>query len=132
MTAPQPELEPAALAGGPALGESLGLHRVDLETLVQQALGELGGIWRSLTGRRPREFRDGLFVAVPPLAEEFGSAAATLGTDWYDEMRELAEVEGRFRGVPAELPDAGRMDSLLGWGTQPLFPTEPDTAPDYV
>lgn len=131
MTTPSPELEPAQLAGGPALGESLRLHRIDLETLLQQALEELGGIWRSLTGRPPRDFRDGLFVAVPPLAEEFGSAAATLGTDWYDEMRELAAVEGRFRGVPAELPTEGRIDSLLGWGTQPLFPDDPQTVPDF-
>lgn len=134
MTAPSPErtVDPAALAGSDIAGESLRLHRVDLETLLRLALDDLAGVWRSLAGRAPKAFRDGLFVSVPPIAEEYGAAAAALGSDWYDEMRELAQVEGSFRGVPAELPDEGRMDSLLGWGTQPMFPTDSSTAPDYV
>jgi len=56
----------------------------------------------------------------------YGSAAATLGADWYDEMRAAAAVKGRFRAIPAELPDQGRTDALARRGVSPLFSADFD------
>ncbi|SDN79279.1 hypothetical protein [Geodermatophilus sp. DSM 45219] len=125
-SAPEQTIPPAVLAGSVVAGESLQLHRVDLETLLRLALNELGGIWRSLTGRDPNRFRDGLALALPALSEEYGPAAATLGADWYDDMRDLSGVPGTFRAIPAEMPDQGRYDALIGWGTDPLFRGNPE------
>ena len=48
--------------------------------------------------------------------------------DWYDEMRDAQRVKGRFRAIPATLPDSGRTDALAGWAVAPLFQAEPDRA----
>jgi len=95
------------------LAELTGLANKDLEL-----------IWRKFDTADAA--RDGLIELLPRLVVIYGSAAATLGADWYDEMREAAEVKGRFRAIPAELPDQGRTDALARWGIGPLFQAEPD------
>jgi hypothetical protein len=95
--------------------------RADLELLLSLALADLAASW--VTG--PAEaVRDALAATLPDLVALYGSAAATLGADWYDDFRADALAPGRFRAIPAELPDQGRFDSLVGWGTQPLWPSE--------
>jgi hypothetical protein len=73
----------------------------------------------------PEQVRDAIAAALPDLVALYGSAATALGADWYDEVRASAGTTGRFRAIPADLPDQGRLDSLVGWGTQPLFADEP-------
>lgn len=63
---------------------------------------------------------------LPNLVSLYGSAAATLGADWYDELRDEAGARGRFRAIPAELPDRDRTDALARWGVTPLFKAAPD------
>lgn len=77
----------------------------------------------------PAGARDGLLDLLPQLVQMYGSAAATLGADWYDDLRDEAQVPGRFAAVVADLPDVGRTDALARWGVTPLF--TPDMAPDY-
>lgn len=136
MTAPpvdEAAVTPAVVvAGTAAAAASLEGHRVDLETLLGLALAELTAVWNDIVAASPNLIRDALAAALPGLAEQYGSAAATLGADWYDEMREIAGAAGRFRAVPISLPDQGRLDALVGVGTQPLFPRESDVAPDPV
>ena len=55
-----------------------------------------------------------------------GSAAATLAADAYDEMRDEAEIAGRYRATPTTLPDVGRTNSLANWAVQPFFDPTPD------
>lgn len=99
-------------------------HRRDIEALLALALGDLSLVWRNIdSGDAARE---ALMDLLPQLAALYGSAAATLGADWYDEMREAAGAPGRFRAIPAELPDRGRTDSLARWGISPLFGAAPD------
>lgn len=99
-------------------------HRRDLAALVRLAVGDLGVVWRTVD--TPAAARDTMLELLPQLADVYGSAAATLGADWYDEMRDAAEVPGRFRAVPADLPDRGRTDSLARWAVGPLFQATPD------
>ncbi len=99
-------------------------HRRDIEELLRLALGDLSLVWREIG--TADQARDALMDVLPGLSEVYGSAAATLGADWYDEMREAAEVTGPYRATPAELPDRGRTDSLARWGIGPLFGAEPD------
>jgi hypothetical protein len=44
-----------------------------------------------------------------------------LAADWYDELRVTMGVRGRFRAIPADLPDRGRTDALARWAVSPLF-----------
>lgn len=58
---------------------------------------------------------DVIYTYVPVIAERYGLAAGALAADWYDDMREAAEVAGYFRASPADLPDMGRYEALAGW-----------------
>jgi hypothetical protein len=99
-------------------------HRRDLAELTGLAQKDLTLIWRDFNTATAA--RDGLIELLPRLVSIYGSAAATLGADWYDEMRDAAAVRGRFRAIPAELPDRGRTDALARWGVGPLFSATPD------
>lgn len=99
-------------------------HRTDLSALVRLAVADIEVLFRQITDADGA--RELLADVLPGLVSVYGSAAATLAADWYDDAREQAEVAGRFRAVPAELPDAGRTDALAGWGIGPLFGATPD------
>lgn len=71
--------------------------------------------------------RDALIIAIPKLVDLYGSAAATLAADWYDDLRDLdAGGARRFTVAVAELPDAGRTEILARWAVSPLFDAAPD------
>lgn len=103
---------------------------------VQQALRHRNNV-AELTGLADRDLavlfgefdtaddaRDGLMDVLPRLVAVYGAAAATLGADWYDEIREAAGIDRRFRAITAEPP--GGTDELARWGIGPLFQDEPD------
>jgi hypothetical protein len=75
----------------------------------------------------PDEAKAALRDVLPALVETYGAAAAALTADWYDDLREEAEVKGRFTAIPADLGDLGA-DALAGWGVGPLYQAEPDWA----
>lgn len=99
-------------------------HRRDLAKLTGLADRDLALMWRQFD--TATDARDGLLELLPELVSVYGIAAATLGADWYDDMRDAAAVKGRFRAIPTELPDLGRTDSLARWAVTPLFQSEPD------
>lgn len=71
--------------------------------------------------------REALKDTLPALIEVYGSAAAALAADWYDDRRAEAAVSGSFTAIPAEITDTGGVE-LAGWGVGPLFQAEPDWA----
>lgn len=101
-------------------------HRRDIEELLRLALNDLDLVWREVSSADAA--RDALMSLLPGLTEMYGSAAATLAADWYDEMRDAAEVPGSFRAIPAELPDLGRTDALARWSVSPLYSATPSFA----
>lgn len=103
--------------------------RQALIDLTAFARRELFALWQSLMGRPPREVEDILLEVLPVIGDEYGSAAAALAADWYDELRERAGAGGRYVAQPREMPDRGRWESLVRWGLEPLFTDEPDPQP---
>lgn len=101
-------------------------HRRDLLAVIGTAERDLRRFWRQFGSAD--DARDGLLDLLPGLASFYGSAAATLGADWYDDLRDAAGVPGRFTAIPAELPDQGRTDALARWAVGPLYAAEPDFA----
>jgi hypothetical protein len=101
-------------------------HRRDIAELVHHAQSDLGLILKRYSD--PETARDALIIAIPKLVGIYGAAAATVGADWYADLRDAAGVRGRFTPVTAELPGTDRTDALARWGVGPLFSGDPDTA----
>lgn len=115
----------------PVLAELIRAHRADIAELTGLAQRDLEVLWRRLS-EDPERARDALVEILAQLAATYGSAAATLGADWYDEIRDALGVRGRFSAIAAELPDAGRYEALAGWAVGPLFSSSPDPAAALV
>lgn len=101
-------------------------HRTELKTLTDLAIRDLSLIWARLDKSDAEATRDALASILPQLVTMYGAAAATLAADWYEDLRDEANVRGRFTAIPAELPDVGRTDSLAGWAVGPLFGAAPN------
>jgi hypothetical protein len=110
------------------MATQVALHRADLTTLTGLASTGLVTAMRGVPEGDAAGFRDALQVTLDDLVALFAPAAASLGADWYDELREEAEVRGRFQAIVADLPDAGRTQALAGWAVEPLFGATPDVA----
>src|SRR5690625_6174612 len=59
-------------------------------------------LFRSVDLRNPKRARDRLLVEVPQLTTAYGEQAALLAADWYDELRYLERVPGRYRARSEE------------------------------
>ena len=94
-------------------------YRRDLAALLNIAQGDLAVLFRGASDGV--ELREALMDVLPQLVAIYGEAAAALAADWYDEVRDSSDASGRFRAIPAELPDRGRTDSLASWGVAPVF-----------
>ena len=102
-------------------------HRRDLAELEGIAANDLR-ILISQAGTAD-EVRDALRDVLPRLVPYYGSAAAALAADWYDEFRDDLGAGGRFRAIPATyVADPGRTDSLARWAVAPMYQAEPDKA----
>lgn len=93
-------------------------YRRDIRRITQAAERDLR---RAFVTRTPDAVRDSLLAALPGLVALYGSAAATVAADWYDDLRDTAGIRRPFRAIPAELPDEGRTDALARWAVSPLF-----------
>ena len=93
----------------------------------RQAIADLAelarrDLFKLLSGVAPKDYRDALAAVLPQLGSAYGDAAAALAADWYESLREAAEVRGRFAPVLAREPDVGRWESLAGWAASHLDP----------
>lgn len=96
-----------------ALSAQARAHRRDIATLADIAANDLRILFRQFTTRDMAE--QGLRDLLPQLIDTYGSAAGALAADWYDDLRDAAEAKGRFRAIPADLPDQGSTDALARW-----------------
>lgn len=97
--------------------------RADLFALTGIASNDLALLWREFDSAEAA--RDGLMDALPKLVAIYGAAAASLASDYFDDMRDAAGVRGRFTAITAE-PVTGGLDVLARWAVGPMFQSEPD------
>ena len=76
------------------------------------AAADLALLWRQVSNAAEAEVA--LRDILPALIQTYGSAAAVLAANWYDEAREKAGVGGSFTAIPADFDDVGAQ-SLVGW-----------------
>jgi hypothetical protein len=101
-------------------------YRADLDGLVRLAKNDLTVLWRHATSADNAQAL--LLDVLPDLVAVYGSTAASLAADWYDDLRDAAEVSGRFTAIAAETAPRGQIDALARWGIGPLFSADPDYA----
>lgn len=101
-------------------------HRQSVQQVSDLAIRDLAAVWADFDSATVA--RDRLLAVLPRLILVYATAAAVVAADFYDDLRDEAGVRGRFRAIPAELPDPGRAESLARWGVGPLFADEPDFA----
>lgn len=89
--------------------------RSDTELLVDQALSDLGIVFRDL--RTPQDAEEALRDILPSLIAAYGAAAATAAADWYDDHRDELGVRGRFTAIPAQIDEPGAQ-ALVGWALE--------------
>lgn len=99
-------------------------HRRDVATLESLARNDLRLLLAPLDSAEA--VRDALLRSLPDLVDIYGSAAATLAADWYEELRAEEAIRGRFTATPATLPDLGRSEALARWAVTPMFDADPD------
>lgn len=88
---------------------------------------EFTRIWFRLNLNDPDVLRDPLAAVLAEVAEKYGTAAATLAADFYDDIREdVVKAGARFTPKLAQTPGPERFKSLAGWGIGPLFGGDPD------
>ncbi len=91
--------------------------------LTRLAASDLSALWRQVDDATTA--RMALFDVLPKLITTYGSAAASIASDWYDDVRDSAGVKGNFRAVPAD-PGDQNAGALIAWATSTA--TSVDTA----
>lgn len=104
-------------------------YREATTSLVLLAQRDLTDFWGSLNlDGSPVAVRDALEGFYPELVGAYGDAAALIGSDWYDMLRDAPPSAARFEAVMARPVDADRANASARWGLGPLFEGDRDGA----
>lgn len=95
--------------------------RSGLASLLELARRDLLSVWGSLDYSDANAVRAILEDAFPDLIQTYGSTAALLAVDFYDELRGDAPSVGRFRSVMAEDVNVEQAQAKARWAIGPLF-----------
>lgn len=107
--------------------EDVELQRNALDDIITIATAELAAAWPSLPAEDPEELKRVLPAVMLALVEEYGSLAAVLASDWYEELREEAQKSGTFLAVMAATATLEQMQSEIEWAAAGAF-TSPTKA----
>lgn len=86
--------------------------RRDIAEINRRMARDISGIWRPF--EVSTDSVEALRDLLGDIIAAYGSAAATVSVDWYDELREEVEAPRRFASVPAQIAEVGAQ-SLIGW-----------------
>lgn len=102
--------------------------RQEVMDLSAASDAEIAAIFRTMTAATAEEVRDRLLDELPALGANYELASGSLAADWYDDLRDAAEVAGRFHAIVAPLAEDEQWSALVRWGVGPLFQASPDMA----
>ena len=97
------------------------------QSLVLLAQRDLADFWRSLNlSGDPARVKSSLLAYFPELVQVYGDAAAVLGADWYDALRDVPASAKSFRAVLASPAQREQAEASARWALGPLFAAEAD------
>lgn len=103
-------------------------YRASQQDVVALATADLAEWWANLDVSDARAAVAALEAYVPELVAAYGDMAATVAADWYDALREQAQVPGRYRAVLGDVAPAGQAQVAARWAAGPLFGGNPQRA----
>lgn len=96
------------------------------QALAKLAQRDLMGFWYGLGTDDPIKLKAALLDFMPDLISTYGSAAAGLAADRYDELRADSVATGAFRAALADpLPDE-QVEAVTRWAIGPAFGDKAD------
>lgn len=99
------------------------------QALVLLAQRDLADFWRSLNlSGDPARVKASLLAYFPELVQVYGDAAALLGADWYDALRDVPASARAFKAVLASPVQREQAEASARWALGPLFLAEPEPA----
>ena len=93
----------------------------DIRALVLRDLRAFSGVLSS----DAIDAKAALEEFMPLLVRQYGELAATVAADFFDELRDAAEVQGAFNAVMAEPVEVERIQASTRWAIGPLFAATP-------
>ena len=90
------------------------------------AVVEAEDLWATLDFDDPVEVREALEDVLPDLMDVYGDLSATVAADYYDDIREQAEVRTSFSAILSAPVAAEAVRANARWAIGPLFSAEPD------
>ena len=102
-------------------------YRQANQSLVLLAQRDLTDFWRSLNlSGDPARVKASLLGYFPELVQVYGDAAALLGADWYDALRDVPASAKSFKAFLATPVQREQAEASARWALGPLFSTEPE------
>lgn len=104
-------------------------YRSANNALIDLAMRDLEAVWVGLDVTDARQVKAVLESMFPDLVQTYGSTAALLAVDYYDELRGVAPTAARFQTVMSEDVDVEQAQAKARWAIGPLFGVpDPDQA----
>lgn len=94
-------------------------------TLSARAERDLLAFWATLDLTKPERARDALLRFIPTLTTLYGQGAATVAADWYDELRAVERIPGRFAATVAAPFATDYVEQRVRFGAAHLFTDAP-------
>lgn len=105
--------------------ESLERFRLANTILSQMVRAELEAFFRSLNLTNPEAARNALLEFMPILTSQYGSVAASLAAEWYEEQRGASGASGRFQALSAASVPAVAVEAKVKYLAGHLWSPEP-------
>lgn len=95
---------------------------------MELARKDLAQVWAALDHSDAMAVRQVMLAAMPDIVSTYGSAAATLAADYFDELRDVSGMVGGFTAMAAEVQPVAGIEASTRWGIGSLFGASPDPA----
>lgn len=92
---------------------------------MQLARADLLAVWGSLDHSNPVSVRDVLLLVMPDLVATYGTSAAAIAADFFDELRDVSGAAGRFSALAAAGLEVVAIEASTRWGLGSLFKGDP-------
>lgn len=99
--------------------------RLANQSLVLLAHRDLKSFWSSVdVSADVLDIKSDLLDYYPALITAYGDAAALLGADWYDMLRDAPPSAASFRATLSKPPNVNQIHASARWALGPMFQAE--------